>query len=121
MSGAVRRRRWWRWTLVGVVLLAVIAGGRVTSAVFRIGLTAITVGGKPSPQFAASADSAAYPDAVIKLANPVLLPAGFAAGRTVTVELPGRIRLPRRPFQPGDRRVPPRPAQGESDSDRKAH
>jgi polyisoprenoid-binding protein YceI len=165
VSGAGRRRRWWRWTLAGVVLLAVIvvggaaifvksqpsaaplalpsgtarppsgpadgtwdvtagsvagfriresalgfgddvtgrttavtgsaviAGGRVTSAVFRIGLTAIKVGGKPSPQFAASADSAAYPDAVIKLANPVLLPAGFGTGRTVTAELPGQLTL----------------------------
>jgi polyisoprenoid-binding protein YceI len=166
VSGAGRRRRWWRWTLVGVVLLAVIvvggaaifvksqpsaaplalpsgtarppsgpadgtwdvtagsvAGfrirgsalgfgddvtgrttavtgtavittdGLVTSAVFRIGLTAITVGGKPSPQFTASADSAAYPDAVIKLANPVLLPAGFGTGRTVTAELPGQLTL----------------------------
>jgi polyisoprenoid-binding protein YceI len=165
VSGPGRRRRWWRWTLAGVVLAgvivvagaaifvksqpsaaplalptgaarppagsaagswavaagsvagfriresalgfdddvtgrttavtgtAVIAGGLVTSAVFRIGLTAITVGGKPSPQFAASADSAAYPDATIKLANPVLLPAGFGTGRTVTAELPGQLTL----------------------------
>jgi polyisoprenoid-binding protein YceI len=165
VSGAGRRRRWWRWTLAGVALLAVIvvagaaifvksqpsaapltlpsgtvrppsgpadgtwdvttgsvagfriresalgfgkdvtgrttavtgtaviAGGQVTSAAFRIGLTAITVGGKPSPQFAASLDTAAHPDATIELVGPQLLPAGFGAGRTVTAEFPGQLTL----------------------------
>ena len=72
---------------------AVIAGGRVTSAVFRIGLTAITVGGKPSPQFATSLDTAAHPDATITLAGPVRLPAGFDGGRTVTAVFPGQLTL----------------------------
>jgi polyisoprenoid-binding protein YceI len=72
---------------------AVISGGQVTSAAFRIGLTAITVGGKPSPQFAASVDAAVHPDATITLAGPVRLPTGFGAGRTVTAELPGRLTL----------------------------
>lgn len=72
---------------------AVISGDQVTSAAFRIGLTAITVGGKPSPQFAASVDASAYPDATITLAGPVRLPAGFGAGRTVTAELPGQLTL----------------------------
>jgi polyisoprenoid-binding protein YceI len=72
---------------------AVIAGGQVTSAVFRIGLTAITVGGKPSAQFTASLDTAAQPVATITLAGPVPLPAGFGAGRTVTASLPGQLTL----------------------------
>jgi polyisoprenoid-binding protein YceI len=72
---------------------AVITGGRVTSAVFRIGLTAITVGGKPSPQFATSLDTAAHPDATTTLAGPARLPAGFGAGRTVTAAFPGQLTL----------------------------
>jgi len=165
VSGAGRRRRWWRWTLAGVVLLVaivvggaaifvksqpsaapltlpsgparppagpaggtwdvsagsvagfriresalgfgddvtgrttavtgsvVIAGDRVTSASFTIGLTAIAVGGKSSPQFAASLGVAAHPDATITLAGPVPLPAGFGAGRTVTARFPGQLTL----------------------------
>lgn len=165
MNGPGRRRRWWRWTLAGVVTLAVIvvggaaifvrsqpsaapltlpsgaarptagpadgtwdvtagsaagfriresalgfgndvtgrttavtgtaaiADGRLTSAVFRIGLTAITVGGKPSPQFAASLDTAVYPDATITLTGPARLPTGFGAGRTVTAAFPGQLTL----------------------------
>jgi polyisoprenoid-binding protein YceI len=165
VSGPGRGRRWWRWTLAGVLLLAVIVvggtaifvksqpsaapltmpsgaarpptgpadgswdvtagsvagfriresalgfgddvtgrttavtgtaaivGTRVTSAVFRIGLAAITVGGKPSPQFAASLDTDAHPDATITLAGPAGLPAGFDGGRTVTAEVPGQLAL----------------------------
>jgi polyisoprenoid-binding protein YceI len=72
---------------------AVIVGGRLTSAAFHIGLTAITVGGKPSPQFAASLATATYPDTTITLAGPVRLPAGFGAGRTVTAAFPGQLTL----------------------------
>ena len=72
---------------------AVITGGRVTRAVFRIGLTAITVGGKPEPQFATSLDTAAHPDATITLAGPARLPAGFGTGRTVTAAFPGQLTL----------------------------
>jgi polyisoprenoid-binding protein YceI len=70
-----------------------IVGSRVTSAVFRIDLSAITVGGKPKPQFAASLDTTAYPDATIALARPALLPAGLASGRTVTAAFPGQLTL----------------------------
>jgi polyisoprenoid-binding protein YceI len=72
---------------------AVIAGSRVASAGFRIGLTAITVGGKPSPQFAASLGTVVQPDATITLAGPVGLPAGFGTGRTVTAVVPGQLTL----------------------------
>ncbi len=72
---------------------AAIGGGRITSAAFRIGLTAITVGGKTQPQFATSLDTAAQPDAVVTLAGPARLPAGFGAGRTVTASFPGQLTL----------------------------
>ena len=72
---------------------AVIVGGQVASAAFRIDLTAITFGGKPKPQFAASLDTAAHPDATITLAGPARLPAGFGGGQTVTVTLPGQLTL----------------------------
>jgi polyisoprenoid-binding protein YceI len=72
---------------------AVITGGRVTSAVFRIVLTAITVGGKPMPQLATSLDTAAYPDATITLVGPAPLPAGFGTGRTVSTAFPGQLTL----------------------------
>ncbi len=72
---------------------AVIAGGQVTSAAFHIQLTAITVGGKSRPQFAASLDTAVYPEATITIAGPERLPAGFAGGRTVSGALPGRLTL----------------------------
>jgi polyisoprenoid-binding protein YceI len=72
---------------------AVLVGGRVVSAAFRIDLTAITVGGKPEPQLATSLDTAAQPDATITLADQARLPAGFGGGQTVTVVLPGRLTL----------------------------
>ncbi|HEX9041929.1 MAG TPA: YceI family protein [Trebonia sp.] len=72
---------------------AAIAGDQLTSAVFRVGLTAITVGGKSRPQIAASLDTAAHPGATITLAGPVRLPAGFGLGRTVTAVLPGQLTL----------------------------
>jgi polyisoprenoid-binding protein YceI len=72
---------------------AVIADGRVTSAMFRAALTAITVGGKPRPQFATSLDTAAHPEATITLAGQVRLPAGFGGGRTITAVVPGQLTL----------------------------
>ena len=86
---------------------AVIAGGRVARAAFRIDLTAITVGGKPKPQLATSLDTAAHPDATITLAGPVRLPAGFGGGRTVTAAFPGQLTL--RGVAPGRSRLRSRP------------
>ncbi|HEY5395347.1 MAG TPA: YceI family protein [Trebonia sp.] len=71
----------------------IIAGGRVTSAAFRVDLPTITVGGKSKPQLATSLDTTAYPDATISLAGPVRLPSAFGGGRTVTAALPGRLTL----------------------------
>lgn len=72
---------------------AVIAGSRATSAVFRVDLTAITIGGKPKPQFSASLDTAEHPQATITLGGQVRLPAGFDRGRTVTAAFPGQLTL----------------------------
>jgi len=72
---------------------AVLAGGQVTSAAFRVDLTAISVGGQAKPQFATSLDTARHPVATITLAGPATPPAGFGSGRTVTATLPGRLTL----------------------------
>src|ERR1022692_3679333 len=58
---------------------AVIAYNEVSSASFRVGLTAVTVNGKAQPQLAKILDTASFPDAAVTLAKPA------AAGR-------GRLR-----------------------------
>ena len=54
---------------------AVISGGRVTSAAFRVDLAAIAVNGKTSPQVTSSLHTGQYP------------------GATVTFDDPGRAQL----------------------------
>jgi polyisoprenoid-binding protein YceI len=64
---------------------AVVAGGRVTHATFRISLNAITVNGKArQPQLVRSLRTTAYPIATVTLTGPVTLPAAFSAGGTIT-------------------------------------
>jgi len=71
----------------------VISGGQVTRAVFRIGLTSITVAGKTQPQFTRSLDTTQYPSATITLARPVTLPPAFTSGATITVTAPCSLTL----------------------------
>ena len=71
----------------------VISGGQVTWAVFRIGLTSITIAGQTQPQFARSLDTKQYPGAIIALARPATLPPAFTLGATITVRVPGRLTL----------------------------
>jgi polyisoprenoid-binding protein YceI len=71
----------------------VISGGQVTRAVFRIGLTSITIAGKTQPQFARSLDTTQHPSATITLARPITLPPAFTTGATITVRAPGRLTL----------------------------
>lgn len=61
---------------------AVIAAGSVTNATFTVDLTRITAAGKPSPQFALSLDTKAYPFATVRLAGPVVLGSSFGSGGT---------------------------------------
>jgi polyisoprenoid-binding protein YceI len=71
----------------------VISGGQVTAAVFRIGLTSITITGKTQPQFTRSLDTNQHPSATITLARPVTLPPAFTSGATITVRALGRLTL----------------------------
>lgn len=87
MSGAVTGRT---GAVTGTI---VISGGQVTRAVFRIGLTSITIAGKVQPQFARSLDTKQHPGATITLAGPVTLPPVFTSGATITVRAPGRLTL----------------------------
>ncbi len=72
---------------------AVFAGGSVTSALLRVRLTAIRVGGKAQRAVAISLRTARYPVATVTLSRPVALGAGFAAGAVVTVRAPGELTL----------------------------
>jgi polyisoprenoid-binding protein YceI len=71
----------------------VISGGRITAGSFRAGLTAMTVGGKPQPQFATSMDTAQHPAATFTLARPVTLGSPFTSGATLTVRVTGRLAM----------------------------
>jgi polyisoprenoid-binding protein YceI len=71
----------------------VISGDRVTSATFRIDLTAVKVNGKPQPQFAKSLDTQSFPEATFALAKPVELGSSFASGATVNLTAPGRLTM----------------------------
>jgi len=75
-----------RTTAVGGTL--VLSGDRVTSATFRIRLTAVTVNGKSQPQFARSLDTRRFPDATFTLAGPVTV--GYSGG---TVTAAGRLGM----------------------------
>jgi len=64
----------------------VLAGDRVTVAMFRIGLAGVEVNGKAQPQFARILNTRRFPDATFTLARPVAVGsapggAGAAAGQ----------------------------------------
>ena len=59
----------------------VISGGLVTTATFRIRLTAMTVTGKPQPQFARSLGTQRDPVATFALTRPVALGTAFTRAR----------------------------------------
>jgi polyisoprenoid-binding protein YceI len=71
----------------------VIAGGRVTSGTVRVDLAAITVSGKPQPQFATSLRTGQHPDATFTLAAPVTLSPAFAAGGTARLTVTGQLAM----------------------------
>lgn len=77
----------------GVTGTAVIAGGHVTTAGFRIGLRALTSGGKAAPQFAKSLDTTRYPYATITLTGPVTPGGSFTTGTPATVTASARLTL----------------------------
>ena len=71
----------------------VVSVGRLTSAAVRVDLTAVTVNGKPQPQFAKSLDTRRYPEATFVLDQPVTLGSAFASGATIRVTAIGRLEL----------------------------
>ncbi|MGH3151401.1 MAG: YceI family protein [Streptosporangiaceae bacterium] len=68
-----------------------ISGGQVTSAAFRVDLTAITVNGKTQPQVGRSLDTGRYPDAAFTLTSPVALPPAFTSGATISLMAAGQL------------------------------
>jgi polyisoprenoid-binding protein YceI len=71
-----------------------IADGKAVTADLRIGLLALTSGdAKPAPQFGISLDTQRYPDATIKLTQPVPLDPAFASGTTLTVNTAATLTL----------------------------
>lgn len=72
---------------------AVIARDDVRTGSFGINLTTITVNGKKEPQLATSLATGRYPEATLRLARPVPLPAGLATGQTVTFTAPAQFTL----------------------------
>jgi polyisoprenoid-binding protein YceI len=71
----------------------VISGSQVTSATFRIGLTAVKVNGKTQPQFVTSLHTGRFPVATFTLASPAALGARLGTGGTVQVTAAGRLSL----------------------------
>jgi len=71
----------------------VVSGDRVTTAMIRISLPAIKIGGKIQPQFARSLDAQAHPTATFTLAHPVALSPAFTSGAIITVTATGRLQM----------------------------
>jgi polyisoprenoid-binding protein YceI len=70
-----------------------VSGPNVTAAAFRIGLTAIKVGGKTQPQFATSLGARQHPVAAFTLTQPVTLGSAFASGATITATATGQLTM----------------------------
>jgi polyisoprenoid-binding protein YceI len=71
----------------------VISGDRVTSAQLRVGLTAITVGGKKQLQFAKSLGTRQHPAAVFTLTRPAALSPAFNSGAVITERVTGTLAM----------------------------
>ncbi|MEW9534613.1 YceI family protein [Microbispora sp. NPDC049125] len=70
-----------------------VAHGQVVSANLRVGLAAITVGGKAPPQLALSLETRSHPDATFTLTRPFALGAATTAGTAATATAAGRLTL----------------------------
>jgi polyisoprenoid-binding protein YceI len=72
---------------------AVIAHNEVSSASFRVGLTAVTVNGKAQPQLAKILDTASFPDAAVTLAKPAAAGSGLVMNKTFRVQAAGLLDM----------------------------
>lgn len=70
-----------------------ISGDRVTSAEFRISLTAVKAGGKTQPQFVTSLHTGRFSVARFTLASPAAFGSSLGTGGTVQVTAAGRLSL----------------------------
>ena len=71
----------------------VLAHGSVTSASFRVDLTAVTANGKAQPQLAKILDTARFPAATVTLTAPVIAGSGLVMNKTFTVKVTGLLTL----------------------------
>lgn len=70
-----------------------VSGMNVTAATFRVDLTTVKVGGKPSPQWATSLDTQRHPSATFTLAQPMTLSSGVASGATTKGTANGQLTM----------------------------
>jgi len=71
----------------------VLSGDHVIRATLRVDLTAVTVSGKPQPQFATSLDTRADPVATFALTRPASLGPGFISGAIIRVTAVGQLSM----------------------------
>jgi polyisoprenoid-binding protein YceI len=71
----------------------VIAHNDLSSASFRVGLTAVTVNGKTQPQLAKILDTARFPDATLTLTKPVAAGSGLVMNKTFRVQAAGLLSM----------------------------
>jgi hypothetical protein len=70
-----------------------VTDARLTTAIFRVSLAAVTVSGKKEPQLATSLRTSADPIATIRLARLIRLTPAFASGAVVRETAPGYLTL----------------------------
>lgn len=70
-----------------------ISGSRITSAAFRVDLTAVKVNGKTQPQFVTSLHTARFPVATVTLASPAAFGSSLRTGGTVRATAAARLSL----------------------------
>jgi polyisoprenoid-binding protein YceI len=71
----------------------VLSGDHIIRATLRVDLTAVTVSGKPQPQFATSLDTRADPVAMFTLTRAAKLGPAFISGATMRVTAVGQLSM----------------------------
>jgi polyisoprenoid-binding protein YceI len=72
---------------------AVVAHNDLSSAAFRVDLTAVTASGKAQPQLAKILDTARFPAATITLTRPIAGGTGLAINKTFRVQATGLLAM----------------------------
>lgn len=71
----------------------VLAHGSVTSASFRVDLTAVTASGKAQPQLARILDTVRFPAATVTLTAPAIAGSRLVMNKTFTVKVTGLLTM----------------------------